>query len=408
MASEESPSTVDIPAENGNNNEKVEVEQATEAEDVNEIRAVFLTAFGGLQRMKVQKISEPTPLEGEVVVRVKACGLSFVDLMLRQGALENPPKTPLVMGFECAGVVEATGTGATKFQHGDRVIVFKRYGTWAEIVTAAERFCFRMPASMSFEEAASLPMSYLTAYMMLFDIASIKSGKSVLVHSAGGGVGTAVSQLCKTVENVQLYGTASAHKHDGLQGQFTHLVDRNTHDYHHEIKSLSPDGIDVVLDCLCGDDTNKGYTLLAPMGKYVLYGSSNIVTGETRSFLSYAKSWWQVDKINPIKLYEENKSIAGFNLLNLVFEQGRHDLLSHVMAELIQMYNQNKIKPIIDSTWAFEEITDAMQRMHDHKNIGKIILNPNQERRRQSCHNDIRRDSYSQSSDISPPTSSEK
>lgn len=99
-----------------------------------------------------------------------------------------------------------------------------------------------------------------------------------------------------------------------------------------------------------------------------------MVTGETKSFFSFAKSWWQVEKVNPIKLYEENKVIAGFSLLNLLFKQGRAGLIRGVVDKLLGLYTQKKIKPTVDSLWALEEVKEAMQRIHDRGNIGKLIL----------------------------------
>ncbi|WAR11783.1 VAT1L-like protein [Mya arenaria] len=275
-------------------------------------RNIVLTGFGGLKMLKVQRRASNAPGPGEVSIRVKACGLNFVDLMVRQGVLDSPPKTPLVMGFECAGEV------------GDHVMAFTDYGAWGEVVVAPASLVFKMPSNMSYAEGAALPMNYLTA------------------------------QLCRTVEDVTLYGTASAHKHEVVKANLTSVIDRSA-DYLHEIRKLSPEGVDIVLDCMCGEDTNKGISLLKPMGKYVLYGSSNIVTGETKSFFSFAKSWWQVDKVSPIKLYDENKTISGLQLRHLAFQQGQTAYIRSAMNRLLQLYTQGKIKPVVDSTWAFED-----------------------------------------------------
>ncbi|XP_070574940.1 synaptic vesicle membrane protein VAT-1 homolog-like [Ptychodera flava] len=356
--------------------EPVEKTEENHLPDTKEMRSVVLTSVGGLNKMRVMKRPEPAPQEGEVMIRVKACGLNFYDLMVRQGAVDNPPKTPIVLGFECSGVIEAVGGSVTDFQVGSNVIAITNYGAWSELVTVPTKFCFHMPDGMSFEDAAALPISYTTAHILLYELGNLKKGKSVLVHSAGGAVGSAVAQLSKQLENVTLFGTASAHKHEALKENWQHLFDREVQDYHQEVKKISPEGVDIVLDCLCGEDTNKGYSLLKPMGKYILFGSSNVVTGETRSFFSFAKAWWQVDKINPIKLYDENKTVSGFMLQNLIFSQGRFDVLQDVMAELIGLYKAGKIKPVIDSVFAFEEIGTAMQKLHDRQNIGKVLISP--------------------------------
>lgn len=142
---------------------------------------------------------------------------------------------------------------------------------------------------------------------------------------------------------------------------------------------ISSDGVDLVLDCLCGEDCKKGYGLLKPLGRYVLYGTSCIVAGETKSFFSFAKSWWQVDKVSPVKLFYESKVISGFNLRNLLYQQNMHEYVSGVVAKVFDLYEKKKITPVVDSTWAFEDVAEAMQKMHDRKNIGKLMLDPSME-----------------------------
>ncbi|KAM7283130.1 synaptic vesicle membrane protein VAT-1 homolog-like isoform X1 [Ixodes scapularis] len=353
-------------------------EEAAAAPPVKEMRAVVLTGFGGLKTVKILKKPEPAAAEGELLVRVKACGLNFLDLMVRQGAIDNLPKTPFIMGFECSGEVEAVGEGVTDFKVGDRVAAFAEYKAWAELVTVPAKHAYVLPASMTFDDAAAVLMNYVVAYSLLFDIGNLREKQTVLVHSVGGGVGHAVAQLCKTVPEVTLIGTASKNKHDALTNLVTHLLDHSS-DYAQEVTKISPDGVDLVLDCLCGEDCKKGYGLLKPLGRYILYGTSCIVAGETKSFFSFAKSWWQVDKVSPIKLYDESKVIAGFNLRHLLYQQGMHDYVKGVVVKVFDLFEKKKIQPVVDSSWAFEDVAEAMQKMHDHKNIGKLTLNPSLE-----------------------------
>ncbi|XP_039984734.1 synaptic vesicle membrane protein VAT-1 homolog-like isoform X1 [Xiphias gladius] len=350
-----------------------EAEAAESPGGAKEMRAVMLAGFGGLNKLRVTRRAMPEPQDGEVKIRVKACGLNFLDLMVRQGTIDNPPKPPLVPGFECAGIVESVGENTKGFEIGDRVMAFVNYNAWAEVVCTPVDFVYKMPDDMAFAEAAAFSLNFVAAYMMLFEVANLREGMSVLVHSAGGGVGQAVAQLCSTVPNVTVFGIASCFKHAAIRDSVTHLFDRNV-DYIQEVKKISPEGVDILLDCLCGENTGKGLSLLKPLGTYILYGASNMVTGETKSFFSFAKSWWQVEKVNPIKLYEENKVIAGFSLLNLLFKQGKCHLVRSVMDKLLCLYEQKKIKPVVDSLWALEEVKEAMQRIHDRGNIGKLIL----------------------------------
>ncbi|XP_033958949.1 synaptic vesicle membrane protein VAT-1 homolog-like isoform X2 [Pseudochaenichthys georgianus] len=350
-----------------------EPEHVESSGDAKEMRAVVLAGFGGLNKLRVTKKAMPEPQDGEVKIRVKACGLNFLDLMVRQGSIDNPPKLPIVPGFECSGIVESVGENTAGFEIGDRVMAFVNYNAWAEVVCTPADFVYKMPEEMSFAEAAAFSLNFVAAYMMLFEVANLREGMSVLVHSAGGGVGQAVAQLCSTVPNVTVFGIASCSKHAAIRDSVTHLFDRNV-DYMQEVQKISPEGVDIVLDCLCGENTAKGLTLLRPLGTYILYGASNMVTGETKSFFSFAKSWWQVEKVNPIKLYEENKVIAGFSLLNLLFKHGKCNLVKSVMDKLLCLFDQKKIKPVVDSLWALEEVKEAMQRIHDRGNVGKLIL----------------------------------
>ncbi|XP_014243553.1 synaptic vesicle membrane protein VAT-1 homolog-like [Cimex lectularius] len=357
-----------------------EQETPTEAmaDGEKEMRAVVLTAFGGLKFVRVQKKPEPTPAQGELLIRVKACGLNFQDLLARQGALDAPMKTPFIMGFECAGEVEQVGEGCEKFKVGDRVVALPEYKGWAEVVAVPEQYVFAIPSNMNFQDAAAIAMNYLVAYVLLFEIGGLSPGKSVLLHSAGGGVGHAVVQLCRTLEDVKVLGIASKHKHESLASSVDHLLERGS-DYTNEIRKLYPDGIDLVLDCLCGEDCNKGYSLLKAMGKYILYGSANVVTGETKSIFSTARYWWQVDKFSPIKLFDENKTLSGFNLRHLMFQHNGVDYVHKVFDKVMKLWADGKIKPVIDSVWALEDIPEAMQKMHDRKNIGKIVIDPSLE-----------------------------
>ncbi|KAJ3637737.1 hypothetical protein MTP99_001173 [Tenebrio molitor] len=365
--------------ENGTGEAEPVAEQEKEAPK--EMRAVVLTGFGGLKSVKILKKPEPTVNEGELLIRVKACGLNFQDLMVRQGAIDSPPKCPFILGFECAGEIEQVGEGVEGFSVGDQVVALPEYRAWAELVAVPAKYVFKLPKDVSHLDAATITMNYTVAYILLFELAGLSKGKSILVHSVGGGVGQAVVQLAKTVPDVTIFGICSKGKHEALknaQSPVDHLLERGS-DYSSEIRKISPDGVDIVLDCLCGEECNKGYSLLKPMGRYILYGSSNVVTGETKSFFSAARSWWQVDKVSPLKLFDENRTLSGFNLRRLLFQQGGTEFVEKAVQKVFSLLQEKKIKPLLDSTWALEDVAEAMQKMHDRKNVGKLILDPSLE-----------------------------
>ncbi|KAI1896448.1 hypothetical protein AGOR_G00094900 [Albula goreensis] len=344
-------------------------------EEVFTYRALVLSGYGGYDKVKLQvKKGMPTLKNGEVLVRVKACGLNFADLLARQGLYDRLPSPPVSLGMECSGVIEALGEEVTDRKVGDNVLVLNRCGLWQEVVAVPASRTFAMPEGMSFEEAAAIPVNYITAYMMLFDFGNLRPNQSVLVHMAAGGVGIAATQLCKTVKDVTVFGTASASKHEAInQGGVTHPIDYRTQDYVSEIRKISPKGLDIILDPLGGSDTHKAFNLLKPMGKLITYGTANMLTGQKKNLLAVAKTWYNQFSTNAGSLIHANKSVCGFHLGYL---DGEYELIAQVVAKLLELYSQGKIKPRVDSTYHFEQVGDAMRRMQERNNIGKVILLP--------------------------------
>lgn len=230
------------------------------------MRAVVITAHGGPSVLKVLEQPKPVPAEGEVLVKVAFAGLNFSDVMARQGMYPDAPPPPSVVGYEASGTVAAVGPSVTSHKVGDRVMVLSRFRAQAEYVCVPAGQALHIPESMPFEDAAALPVVYLTAYHMLFRVSHLRPGMKVLVHMAGGGVGIAALQLCKTVENVTTFGTASPSKHAVIREEgCTHPIDYRSQDYASEIQRITNGkGVDLVLDPLGGRDWKKGYQLLAP------------------------------------------------------------------------------------------------------------------------------------------------
>nr|KAF6297301.1 vesicle amine transport 1 [Myotis myotis] len=321
------------------------------------LRCLVLTGFGGYDKLKLQSkpAAPPAPGPGQVTVRVRACGLNFAEIMARQGLYDRSPPLPFTPGMEGAGVVVAVGEGVNDRKVGDRVMVLVRSGMWQEEVTALSAQTFLMPESMTFEEAAALLVNYITAYMILFDFGNLRPGQSVLVHMAAGGVGIAALQLCRTVENVTVFGTASASKHEMLkENGITYPIDYHTTDYVEEVKKISPKGVNIVMDPLGGPDTAKGYNLLKPMGKLITYGMANLVSGPKRNLMTIARIWWNQFSVTALQLLPANRAVCGYHLGYLDSEM---ELVSGVVTRLVALYNQGHIKPHIDSVWPFEKVS---------------------------------------------------
>ncbi|XP_036307145.1 synaptic vesicle membrane protein VAT-1 homolog [Pipistrellus kuhlii] len=353
---------------------------AVAAGDAHPVRYLELTGFGSHDKLKLRSrpAAPPAPGPGQVTVRVRASGLNFADVMAQQGIYDRTPPLPHTPGMEGAGVVVAVGEGVQDRKVGDRVMVLVRWGMWQEEVTVLSAQTFLMPEAMTFEEAAALLVNYITAYMILFDFGNLRPGHSVLVHMAAGGVGIAALQLCRTVENVTVFGTASARKHEMLkENGVTHPIDYHTTDYVEAVKKISPKGVDIVMDPLGGADTTKGYKLLKPMGKLITYGMANLITGSKRNLMALARTWWNQFSVTALQLLPANRAVCGYHLGYLHDEV---ELVSGVVSRLVALYNQGHIKPHIDSVWPFEKVADAMKQIHEKKNVGKVLLVPGAEK----------------------------
>lgn len=339
------------------------------------MRAVWITRTGGPETLAVRETPDPEPGPGEVRVRVRAAGLNFAEVMARQGLYPDAPKPPCVVGYEVAGVVDALGPGAVGPAVGRRVMALVRFGGHADTVCAPAEQVLEIPDELSFEEAAALPVNYLTAYHMLFRVANLRPNERVLVHMAAGGVGIAVLQLCATVDGVTTFGTASAAKHEVLRAEgCTHPIDYRSTDYVREVRRLTDgEGVDIVLDPLGGRDWRKGMSLLRRPGRLVAYGFANLAVGERRSLIGLARQAVRVPLFTPLGLMNANRSVSGVNIGHL---WGRVALLREELDALLALWRAGRVKPRIDTVFPFDAAGQAHQRITERRNVGKVVLVP--------------------------------
>lgn len=339
------------------------------------MRALWITRHGGPEVFEVREAADPVPKAGEVRLRVRASGVNFADVMARLGLYPGAPKPPCVLGYEVAGVVDAVGPGVERPAPGARVFALVNFGGHADTVCLPAASAVDLPEGASFEEAAALPANYVTAWLMLFRTASVRPGERVLVHMAAGGVGIAALQLLRTVPGAVVLGTASASKHEVIRREgCTHPIDYRTRDYAEEIRALTKgEGVDVVLDPLGGADWKKGYRLLREGGRLVAFGFANLAGGERRSWLNVAVQALRIPRFDPLKLMSHNKAVAGFHLGRL---WKRPDLVREAMDALLVLWREGKIRPHVDSTHPFDRAAEAYGRIHERKNVGKVLLVP--------------------------------
>lgn len=337
------------------------------------MRQIWITKAGPPEVLQVREAPDPEPADGEVRIRVKAAGINFADLMARVGLYPDAPKVPCVVGYEVSGIVDRIGAGVTRAAVGDRVFGMPKFGGYSDTLVVKELQAFKMPAAMSFEEAAALPVVYLTAHHMMMFTGHLRPRSRVLIHSAAGGVGLAAIQLAKT-RSCEMFGIASRSKHAFLKEQGCQHVIDNDADYVAEIRRITGGrGVDLVLDPVGGKSWTEGYGVLAPAGRLVAFGFSAASAGKTRSILHALTQVVQIKKWSPMKLMDDNKTVQGVNMGHLFTEL---EMLGEQFDALVKMYEAGQIRPHFDRTFAFSEAPAAHHYLHDRKAKGKVLLIP--------------------------------
>lgn len=337
------------------------------------MRSLWITKHGGPNVLQVRETPDPSPADGEVRVRVEACGLNFAEVMARQGLYPDAPKPPCVVGYEGSGVIDALGAGVSELEVGMRVMFMSRFGAMSDTVCVPQKQAVPIPDSMSFVDAAAIPVNYLTAHQLLFEVARVREGDRVLVHMAAGGVGTAALQLCRSVPGITTIGTASAGKHAYVKEQGAdHVIDYRSQDYVTEVQRITGgEGVDFVLDALGGADWKRGYSLLREGGILLCFGMANVAAPGKAHWLRAAGQLLSVPRFNPMNLMSDNRGVAGVNLGHMWHLQA---MIQRGLQECVRRYEAGTIRPHIDGTFPFEQSTEAFGRLEYGKNVGKVVL----------------------------------
>src|SRR6266481_8792743 len=239
------------------------------------MRAIVTTRNGDVDVLKIETRPDPVPGKDEVLVRVKAAGLNFADIVARQGLYPDAPKKPCVVGYEVSGIIEAVGEGVPQGPIGKPVIAMTHFGGQAELVVVPARQIFEKPEQLSFEQGAAIPVNYLTAWALLVTMGGLQKDEAVLIHNAGGGVGLAGLDIAKHI-GATTYGTASAGKHEFLKERgLDHPIDYRNQDWLPVLKELTNGrGVELVIDPLGGGHWKKSYAALRNTGRLGMFGIS--------------------------------------------------------------------------------------------------------------------------------------
>ena len=336
------------------------------------MRQVWVTRIGPPEVLQAREAPDPDARSNEVRVRVRAAGVNFADLLARMGLYPNAPRPPYVVGYEFSGTVDQVGGEVAGFAVGDRVFGIRKFGACSDVLTAPAEYVFRMPAAMSFEHAAALPVAHLTAHHIVMFLGPPRPGSTVLIHSAAGGVGLAAIDLARA-RGCVVIGTASPSKHAFLRSRgVQHPIAYE--DYPAAVRRIVGErGVDLVLDSIGGSAWGESYRLLSEAGRLVCFGASAGAAGTTRSVAAFARLALNMKFWNPVSLISDNKTVSGVDVSGLLH---RPDLLRPQIEALIGMYERGEIRPHVDRSFSFDEAAAAHHYLHDRKAIGKVLLVP--------------------------------
>ena len=338
------------------------------------MRQIVTTTTGGIDVLKVQEKPDPTLHDDQVLIRVRAAGLNFADILSRQGLYPDSPPKPVVMGYEVSGVVEALGKDVNSSFQGKSVAAMTRFGGQSELVAVEATQIFEKPDKLTFEQAAAIPVNYLTAYALLVVMGSLHAGESVLIHNAGGGVGLAALDIAKKIGAVT-YGTASPGKHKFLAERgLDHAIDYRKQDWLPVLKDLTNGrGVDLVIDPIGGAHWKKSYAALRATGRLGMFGISTVSANGLSGKLNMLKAAIQTPRFHPFALLNKNRGVFGLNLGHMWHEPEK---VAVWMRDILGGVEEGWVNPYVDRSFSFDQAGEAHRYLEERKNIGKVVLVP--------------------------------
>ncbi len=311
---------------------------------------------GVLDNLELRLVERRAPGRGEVEIRVYAASLNFRDVLKTLGIYPSDSDDRLILGDECAGVVVRVGEGVTGFTEGDRVMAVAR-GCLSSFVTTDASFVMPMPSGLGFEEAATIPVVFLTAYYTLHRIGRISRGERVLIHAGAGGVGLAAVQLALLAGAEALVTAGTPEKRLFLKALGAHCVmDSRTLSFAEEVMEYTHgQGVDIVLNSLAGDAIQKGLECLAPHGRFIEIGTRDIYQNSLLGLRAFKKALSFIS-VGPLTLTEKPAVIRS------------------CFDEILRLFENSQLHPLPHRVFSVSETHNAFKCMAQARHTGKIII----------------------------------
>jgi acyl transferase domain-containing protein len=317
-----------------------------------------LDSPGILDHLRLRIFSRTQPGPGQVEIQVKAAGLNFLDVLSALGIRpDEVPEGRVQLGAECAGIVTALGEGVSGFHIGQEVLAMAP-SSFASFVVTPSDFVAPKPACLSFEEAASIPIAFLTAEYALNHLGRLSAGERVLIHAAAGGVGLAAVQLAQLKEAEVLATAGSDEKREFLHSLgISHVMDSRSLAFAEEVMQCTGgQGVDVVLNSLAGEAIPKSLSVLAPYGRFLEIGKRDIYQNR------------------PLRLgpFQRNLSYFAIDLARMMRE--RPEFLGKLLRGIAQQFDEGRLRPIPLQVFPISAAEKAFRTMAQAQHIGKIVV----------------------------------
>jgi NADPH2:quinone reductase len=321
------------------------------------MRAVQITRFGGPEVLELADVADPEPAQDQVLIRVARSGMNFADTHTRENSYLARQSLPLIPGAEVGGTVQRD---AGALSAGTRVVAMLPSGGYAELVAAPLETTFPIPEGLDEGAALALLTQGLTAWHLLRTSAKLGDGEAVVVHSAGGGVGSLAVQLARAFGAGRVIATASSGRRRELALELGAdvAVDVGVDDLIGALRDANGGaGVDVVLEAAGGDVFDASLEALAPFGRLVVYGISS---REQR-------------RVSNAKLLRTSRGVVGFWLAHCV---GREEMMQVPLSDLFARAARGELRTIVGATYPLSEVRRAHEDLQGRRTSGKLLLDP--------------------------------
>ncbi|MGB5591858.1 MAG: zinc-binding dehydrogenase [Gammaproteobacteria bacterium] len=336
------------------------------------MRQVMLRRHGTADVLRLEEAPIPTPGPGQLRIKVISAGINFADILIRQGVYPGAPPLPCVLGHELAGTVDGVGQDVDPIWVGRPVLALTDYGGYADYhVIDADRVLIK-PDGLDFVSAAALPLNYITAWVLLIVMGSLRADQTVLIQNAGGGVGLAALDIARHVGATTI-GTSSPGKHDFLRGRgLDHAIDYRQPDWHQQISSIThSQGVDLIIDPMGPRSWKQSLSMLGPCGRLGMFGISEAARPGLAGKLRLIRGMISAPMFHPARLIRGNQGAFGCNIHQMYQARGK---LNNWLGRILKGVAEGWVRPHVDRCFPLQQAAEAHQWIEERNNVGKVIL----------------------------------